>query len=247
VKLKPIFKQTKPNFLNWVLKNIPDNSEYECFVEPYVSSTNLFLFNKKSKIEVLGDFSKEICLIYKHLRDKPKEFVKTVKKLKYENETFEKCLNSNTQDIFEQAINEFCVHKMSKKENKRSFSKGKDTNWKKSISILPDTIKRIKDCFILDKNPFDLIKAFDDKKTFCFINPPDMDDPKFSDFDSVTMTTDQHIELSQIISDYKGKIMIIGYQSSLYKRLYKEWNCDKRVNDKETNKYKKNECIWRNY
>lgn len=246
-KLKPIFKSSKSNFISWILKNTPSKDEYEYFIEPYVSLTNLFLFKEKSKTEILGDQNVNIISIYKNLRDKPKDYLKNLKKIKYSLESFEEFSTKITNDTFEKGMKEFVISKMSKKDNKQGFAGGKDTNWKKSISTLPDTCKRIKDCFIIEKTPFEIIKAFDDKQSFCFVNPPDIDDPKFCDFDSICMSTDDHIELSKLVSDYAGKVMIIGYQSTLYKRLYKGWNCEKRINEKEENKYKKTECIWKNY
>jgi site-specific DNA-adenine methylase len=65
------------------------------------------------------------------------------------------------------------------------------------------------------------------------------------------MDTDDHIALAKALNSFEGKVIISGYPSTLYKRLYDGWKCKKKqipnhASQSKTKKYK-TECIWMNY
>ena len=59
------------------------------------------------------------------------------------------------------------------------------------------------------------------------------------------MTPECHIELYQMLNEFKGKVVISGCLSPLYNRLYKNWNLEKKRIDKS--KLKATEVIWKNF
>ena len=65
------------------------------------------------------------------------------------------------------------------------------------------------------------------------------------------MTTDDHIDLANMLNRFKGKALISGYPSRLYNRLYSDWKCVRKkiVNHASQQKSKKyqTECLWINY
>jgi site-specific DNA-adenine methylase len=65
------------------------------------------------------------------------------------------------------------------------------------------------------------------------------------------LDTDGHIALATSLNKFKGKVILSGYQSTLYKRLYANWRCVKKTiaNHSSQSKEKsiKVECLWLNY
>ncbi len=43
------------------------------------------------------------------------------------------------------------------------------------------------------------------------------------------MTDEQHEQLGQLLNQVKGKVILSGYDSPLYAKLYKGWRVDRRV------------------
>lgn len=253
-KLNPPFKiyGNKKYLPKWILDNLPEMTGDEEYVEPYCGTASVLINKNKSQLEVINDLDPGIVAIFRAIRDENSLFVKKLKKIEYKKESFDKALTKIEFDNnINYAINEFVLRRMSRSGMKKSFSasemKSAD-HWLTIIEELPMISKRIKNCFIFNKPAIDVIKAFNHEKTICYVDPPCLQETKNSP-DEYEMTTDDHIELAKVLIDFKGKVIISGYYSTLYKRLYKEWKCIKKVipNNTSQAKTKKTECIWVNY
>ena len=255
-KLRPPFKiyGGKKYLSKWILDSLPELNGEEEYIEPYCGSASVLINKKKSQLEVINDLDPGIIAIFRAIRDESSLFVKKLKKIEYKKESFDKALTKTEFDNnINYAINEFILRRMSRGGMKKSFSASevKDTNhWLTIIEELPIISKRIKNCFIFNKPATDVIKAFNHENTICYVDPPDLQETRnLSDTCEYEMNTDDHIELSKVLIDFKGKAIISGYYSTLYKRLYKEWKCIKKAipNNTSQTKTKKTECIWINY
>ena len=67
----------------------------------------------------------------------------------------------------------------------------------------------------------------------------------------IEMTEQQHVDIYHALTEFKGKAVISGYMSDLYKKLYQGWNlvCREVANNSGQGKKKQKrvECIWTNY
>lgn len=257
-KLKPPFKihGSKKYLSKWILENLPELTGEEEYIEPYCGTASVLINKEKSQLEVINDIDPGIVSIFRALRDECSAFVKKLKKIEYTKESFEKALTKiEFNNNLNYATNEFILRRMSKSGMKKSFScsdSGDNNTWVTMIDELPIISKRIKNCFIFNKPAIDVIKAFNHENTVCYADPPCLQETRISpDSPEYEMTTDDHIELAKVLIDFKGKAIISGYHSTLYKRLYKEWKCIKKIIPNNTtqtkNKTKKTECIWMNY
>jgi site-specific DNA-adenine methylase len=65
------------------------------------------------------------------------------------------------------------------------------------------------------------------------------------------MAIDDHIELAEVLNSFKGKVLISGYPSRLYNKLYKTWTCEKRKMPNHASQQKvkpiKVELLWKNF
>lgn len=249
-KIKPIYKSEK-NISQWLISHFPNNQEELIYVEPYYSVSDVLLNKKKSAIEVINGVNVEN--IYKTLRDNPQEFIKKLKSNQYCEETFINAQNNKEND-FEQAINEYILIKMSREGLKKSFSwtnrlrggkPGAINVWEKALESLPELANRLKEVFIFNKSALEIIQTLNFENVLLYVDPPYLYENKVSKtVYSSKLTTNDHMELSRLLNNFNGKVIISGHYSPLYNRLYKNWNIDKKKTD---DKDQKEEMIWKNY
>lgn len=120
-------------------------------------------------------------------------------------------------------------NKLKKIDKKKSYS-----FWKNQIKIISEIQERIKNVYFLVESPFEVIKKFDNDKTFCFCAAPFYDEKKSE------MTTDEYIVLSDLLLDFRGKLMMYSNNCVFYRRLFKNWKTIKQ-------KGKNSHCLWINF
>lgn len=268
-KLRPIIKcHGGKHYLNsWIISNFPKNYEEYDYVEPYVGGGSI-LFNKErsthNRIEVINDIHLGLVQIYRALRDEPKHFIAKLKRTRYTERVFLRELKKQENefsDYMDQAINEYIVRRMSRGGLKKAFAwsnrrrggiPGDLNAWNTMLEQLPLIARRIEDVSIINKPAIEVLKAFNEENTLCYNDPPYLHDSRSSKKSyEYEMTTDDHIELSEVLNQYRGKVLISGYPSVLYNRLYKEWNCVKKKvanhASQQKTKSQKTEVLWMNY
>ena len=222
MKIKTIIKTSEnKNYTSWIIEKFPENYKDLNYIEPFVGSGNVFLNKEPSVEEVMNDVDEKIVNIWRSLRDEHKLFSSKIKKLTYSEEIFNKYQNKKDPDYLGTGLNEFILRQMSKSGLKKTFlPKDKNTKckdcWKELIDSINVIHERIKNCFILNKNAIEIISSFSNQKSLIYCDPPISEDGG--------MTINNHMELGELLNQFKGKAVILGPNTSLYKRIYKGWN-----------------------
>jgi site-specific DNA-adenine methylase len=97
---------------------------------------------------------------------------------------------------------------------------------------IPAVSKRIASVHFLDKDAVEILEAFSNKDTLAYCDPPSTKDPG--------MDSDKHVELGNILKNFKGKVVVSGHVTALYKRIYSGWN-------RKGVPSRPKECIWTNF
>lgn len=247
---RPIFKSfnKRSAFLKWVVSHFPESYIDLVYVEPFSISLIPLLNKEKSQVELININDKIINNIYKSLRNESSNFTKKLNRYKFCEETFKKVKKSSElkkESYFDASLEEYILRNMSTLELRSKFSKSNLSSWKKDIVNLSLFSSRIKESFIVNDNPFNIIKDFNFDNTFLFCDPPHLYELKKGKtvYDS-NMPVNEHINLSHILNSFKGKVILSGVVSPLYSRMYKNWNFFK---SKYKNKNGKLEVIWKNF
>jgi DNA adenine methylase len=124
--------------------------------------------------------------------------------------------------------------------------------WKTAVKLLPILSERLREVHIFNKPAQEVIKTFNNKNTLIYADPPYLHETRKSkDAYKCEMTTDQHVELARILNSFQGKVILSGYPSPLYNRLYKNWNvATKKIanhSSQQKAKQMKTEVLWKNY
>jgi DNA adenine methylase len=264
IKIRPPFKCHGGKFyLNqWIIEQFPKEYESMSYIEPFCGGANVLLHKTPSKEELINDLDSSIAIIMRILRDQVEDFVKNIKKVKYKEETFKAALDKTEfDDEMDKAINEFILRRMSRGGMKKAFAWSKrlrgnqpgDLNaWKTIISQLPKISERLQNVFIINRSAMEVLKIFDNVNVLAYIDPPYLpetrESPQVYDFE---MNIEGHMELAEVLNNFKGKVLISAYPSRLYNRLYKGWTCESKkiVNHSSQQKIKptKVELLWRNF
>jgi DNA adenine methylase len=129
---------------------------------------------------------------------------------------------------------------------------GNVSEWLGSVDGLPDVHARLRRVLIENMPAVELIKREDTPHTLFYIDPPFWPESRIStDLYQFEMTAKQHLDLAEVLNKVKGKVMLSGYRSDAYDRLYEGW---RRVefdlpNHMAGGKSKRRmvECLWMNY
>jgi len=249
----------------WVISNFPPDYEKLDYVEPYVGAGSVLLNKNISEgMEALNDVDPGVIQIFRALRDEANHFIGRIKRVKYCEATFERALakkDTKFKDYMDHAVNEYVLRRMSRGGLRSNFawsnrSRGGqpgDVNaWETMLEQLPIIATRIENINIFHKPALEVIKAFNDSDVLVYCDPTYLPDTRATatayEFE---MSTDDHIALAEALNQFKGKVLISGYPSALYKRLYADWKCvRKKVANhasQQRKKEHKTECLWMNY
>lgn len=262
-KLRPPIKihGGKYYLASWVLSHFPENYDQYDFVEPYIGGGSVFLNKNRSKVEAINDIDQGIMQIYRALRDEPNTFIGRLRKFKYCEATYKRILRKEPKDYLDEATKEFVLRRMSRGGLKNAFAwsdrergnqPGDVNAWETILEQLPLISARLSCVYMFNEKALDVIKAFDDEKTLLYVDPPYLPETRVTtEAYEHEMDTDDHIALAEYLNRFKGKVVLSGYPSQLYRRLYKGWKCYKKkiANHASQQKVKKikTEVIWTNY
>jgi len=233
LKLTPLVKVQGSKFYqcDWIIDHFPENYQLMNYIEPYVGGASIFLNKAPSVLEVINDVDLGIIQIYRAMRDEPGVFIGRLKRSKYCLATFQRAKRKlEFDDYLDHAVNEFLIRRMSVAGSKDVFG-GSEKSWIKTVSELGRVSKRLKTIHIFQKEARQVINAFNDSESFVYADPPLLEDSDKS--------IKEHCDLSDMLGNFMGKVIISGLTSTLYKRLYQSWRCVKKPETKE--------AIWANY
>jgi DNA adenine methylase len=265
-KIRPAIKVHGGKFYlsDWIISHFPENYTEYTYIEPFCGGANVLINKKKSSLEAICDTDITIVQIFRALRDEPKEFIRRLNLVKYCQETFDRAIKRQEgpfDDYLDQAVNEYVLRRMSRgglrkafawSERQRGGQPGDLNAWKTALVVLPVIAERIKEIYIFHRPAVEVIKTFDNKNTLLYCDPPYLHETRRSkEVYSFEMNTDEHIELAKILNGFGGKVLLSGYSSPLYSRLYKNWKCEKKSianhsSQKKTKEFK-TEVLWKNF
>jgi len=233
LKLTPLVKTQGNRFyqVDWILQSFPKGYETLDYIEHYAGGGSVLLNKNLSEFEAINDIDLGIMQIHRALRDEPGVFIGRVKRVKYCESTFQRATKKHDfEDYMDHAVNEFVLRRMSVSGNRESFG-GSEKTWNRVVSELSQTAKRLAHVHIFAKDARAIIQAFNDEKTFLYVDPPFLEENDPS--------ANFHVELAELLGVFLGKVLISGRACALYRRLYQSWKCVKNPENKDV--------LWVNY
>lgn len=214
---------------SWILENLPEDHVNYDYLEPFGYFSSVIINKENSQEETINDNRKEIANILRALRDEPKELINKLSKIKYSKKYFDKFIEqSNQEDYLLNVVRDISLRIMSRGGHKKIFLENNAQFWNLALKDLMAIKERLKNIYIINKCPLEVLKAYNNEKTLCYCNTIWEDE----------FSIDMHNKLATLLQHYKGKVVIAGVNNSMYKRLYKGW--------KKTS-YNNDVCVWVNF
>ena len=238
-------------------KILPLLPPHDYYVEPFGGGASILLQKAPCKIETYNDLSGDVVNFFRVLRDNPDELIRKIEltpfsreefNLSYENcaddierarRLFVRCWQSHTPRI---AVNTGWASRGAEREKRSSTSDFCN------IGHLHDIARRLKRVQIENDEAINVIQKYAKySDTLVYCDPPYIDaSHKYKNAYEFGLSEDGHICLSETLSKLNCRVMVSGYASDLYDKLYKDWYVHSFSANASRNQ-SRTEVVWMNF
>lgn len=254
--MNPILKYpgAKNRLAPWIVSHI---QKHDVYLEPYFGSGGVFFTKQPSRIETINDLDSNVVNFFKVIREYPNEFVKKLQLTPYAREEYNQAFVADSgDDIIEQA-RKFAVrcwqgfgcsnrYQNGFRTSQQSTSPCTTKQWKSFVDVIPEVAERLMHAQIECKTAIQLLDMYNTKDVFIYLDPPYLPEIRKKYQYVHEMTHENHVELLERIVDHPGKILISGYESSLYMDILSDWYCTS-ISTRAEKGVQRREYLWGNY
>ena len=236
----------------WIIQYFP---EHKIYVEPFGGAASVLLRKHRSRAEVYNDRDDDIVNVFLQLREHGQELKDLLYMTPFARSEF-KLAHQNTDDPLERArriivrsfmgIGTDAIRRQSngfRADSQRNCA----ADWTSYIEALDSLIERMQGVIIENRDWKLILDSHDSEDTLFYLDPPYVSSTRTSSHGySYEMSDDDHQKLSEVLRGVKGKVILSGYASDLYDRLYGDWH---RVERPHKAFFAKNtiEVLWANF
>lgn len=243
-----------------IIEQFPDHRIY---LEPFGGAASVLLNKSPVDVEAYNDLDLRITRLFRVLRSQGQQFIEQVSLVPYSQVEFldARAYPADADDL-RKAVCDFIRWRQSFGGRGQSWScttkrarggmAGDVNAWWTAINQLPRIIERLRRVEILQEPAVQAIRRFDDPEALIYCDPPYVHATRSSpDAYGVEMSDENHAELAEQLNACQSKVVISGYASSLYDKLYRGWKrvefdiANHAAGGKEKNRA--TECLWMNF
>lgn len=227
----------------WIISNFPPHRVY---VEPFGGAASVLLQHPRSYGEVYNDLDQEICNVFQVVRDFPgkisRELIWTPFSRDEYRRAFERCddpvemarrtIVRSFMGFGSNAINRAVKSGFRANSNRSGTTPAHD--WANYPLTLRRVARRLRGVVIENKKAIDLMKQHDSGETLFYCDPPYVHSSRalqvmHGDHGYAHEMSDaEHEELAAFLGEVEGMVVLSGYHSELYDRLYSGWHQEER-------------------
>lgn len=264
-KTRPVVKihGGKYYLSDFVISHFPFDYGSLDYFELFGGAASVLTNKKRSGREVYNEIDPGLCNIFRQLAVNPAELVSTVRGLEYDERVFERYKNTPVGvGSLEAAVAELVVRRMSRGGMKKHFSwstrlrggRPGDLNaWETFKDLLPVLAARLSGVEVLCQDALALLPDLTgNADSLVYLDPPYVFRTRTAKkvYDN-EMTDDQHVRMGELVNQARGKVVISGYDSDLYRQLYRGWRWAYREMPNNAGqgktKGRRTECLIMNY
>lgn len=222
----------------WIISYLPPHRIY---VEPFGGAASVLLRKPRAYAEVYNDLDGELVNLFHVVRDRGPELVRLLELTPFARTEFDLSY-SPSEDELEQARRTVIRSYMAfgsncSKLNRdgsimrsgfRSNSNRSGTapaqDWRNYPALLPALIDRLRGVVIEQRDAIDVMRSHDTAETVHYVDPPYVQATRDAGADYKHELTDgDHERLAEALRNLRGGVVLSGYDSPLYQRLYRGW------------------------
>ncbi|OSH35392.1 hypothetical protein XJ76305_1616 [Enterococcus faecalis] len=233
--------------------------KHKAYLEPFMGSLAVFFNKEKAVLETLNDVDGRLVNLFRVMRDDPEKLQYLIYHTLYSREEFLKS-NEISSDPVEDA-RRMAVRLWFSVGGKTfampGFRKNISWNgpytayeWTDMFNRIGYAAARLKDAQIENKDAIQLIKEHNDADTLLYCDPPYITSSLVSAHYENGFTNHQHEELLTTLINHQGKVILSGYESTMYNDTLKNWNKitqNTKVGITTEKKSNRTEVLWMNF
>lgn len=252
---------SKWSLAGWIIAHFPLEYEKMVYLEPFAGSGAVFFNKRPGAVETVNDLDSDIVNLFRVLREQPNELKRVLELTPYSREEYDLAFEP-TEDPPEkarrymvkttQAIGAKLNSKCGWRNHKQMKIGGTACKWNCITETIDEAAARLKGSTtnlvqIEHMDALRLIERYNTPDALIYIDPPYVRSSRKSGaLYRFEMDDRQHVQLLEIITKSRAKIILSGYQNELYDRYLKGWKTDSTMSQ-TTSTEMALETIWMNY
>ena len=214
---------------------VPLLPPHDVYVEIFGGAASLLFGKHPSQLEVYNDIDGELVNFFRVLRNDASELIHLLELTPYARDEWRFCHKHISEDVddierarrFYTATYQTFGSDYVKGGWKHSLScqsyRSAPKSWVSNIDSLMDCAKRLRTVQIEHETFTRLICAYDASDVLFYADPPYVPETRKSGGYRHEMTTEQHIELLELLTTCKGMVLLSGYNCPLYQKYLADW------------------------
>ena len=257
----------KKYYAKWIIGQFCD---HRVFVEPFAGAANILLRKRKSEVEIYNDLDNRVTNFFSVLRSKEScnELIRLASLTPYSREQFSDLASlPEPSDPIEKAWWFFvrCRQSMgglgmasltprswsSSTRTRRGMPEGV-SKYLSSIDGLNSICERLREVMFESLPALEVIERYDSNDVLLYVDPPYLPETRHGGKASTygkEMTFEEHEQLLLRLNTCKAKVVLSGYESSLYNETLGEWRREEKVGKSHVSNSGQSriEILWMNY
>jgi DNA adenine methylase len=228
---------------DWIIQHLPPHRIY---VEPYCGAASVFMRKEPSFAEVINDRNDDIVNLFRVLRDprKAKRLAEQISNTPWARTEFWAAYDAaDSRCTIERArrmiVRSYMAFGTTGQRKNRSGFRGTGerknrtgiNDWVNYPDSLRAVTSRLRGVLIENRDALEVIKQQDDEQTLFYCDPPYVHSTRTairwpSDNNKCyehEMKDADHEAMSEALHACQGMVVLSGYHSKLYDRLFKDW------------------------
>ena len=248
----------------WIISHFPPHRVY---VEPFGGAASVLLQKPRVAAECYNDLDGQIVNVFRILRDPDtaEELRRRIALTPFARDEFYWSYDEASDNIdaaHKTIVRSFFGHGSDGATRRcRTGFRGKLTDarslpaqaWATWWQSIEDFTDRLSGVLIEQRDAFEVIERLDGKDALHFVDPPYVSSTRSSISDGrgkthgyrFEMTDADHRRLARLLKSVKGAVVLAGYPSDLYGRLYSKWFRFETIAMADGAKPRQ-ECLWLN-
>lgn len=236
----------------WIISHFP---KHKVYCEPFFGSGAVFFNKPQSYIETINDIDGNIVNLFRVCRESPGELARLIEFTPFSREEFIKCYDESDDHIeqarrtlvrYHQSFGSANCSKKSWKNSQKFSSPQTAKIWNCLPNTIMETCERLKDAQIENIDAIELINRYNDENTLIYCDPPYLQSLRKRNIYKHDVSDEYHIMLLETLKKSKSKIVLSGYDNSLYNNMLADWFTDEKKTTAQMG-LKRIEKIWLNF
>lgn len=242
----------KARMASWIIEQMPPHYTY---VEPFGGAGSVLLAKPPARFEVYNDLDGRIVNFFRVLRENEPALRRAIELTPWSRAENALCAEVSADPLedarrvythlwqsFRPALGRSSGWRYQHSDNGYSVV----DQWHTAVHDLPRVARRLRMVQIENDLASAIIPRYDTPNTLFYVDPPYVSGTRYdSNAYSHEMSDEAHCELAEILNAASGMVLLSGYDSDLYRKLYADWRMIQK--SVATNGAKnKTECLWLN-